>query len=474
MATDSVTSPDELDLTLEQGWAARRPLAALTPTQRKDLLAACAVALESAADDLVAIAMEETNLPEARLRGEISRTTHQLRLYGASAAATPSVEVDPADPAGAIPHAELRRTTRPIGLVLVFAASNFPFAFSVAGTDTASAIAAGCPVVVKAHPGHPRLSEATAAVMGTALAAVGAPAGTFALIAGMDAGVRAIQDPRVSAAAFTGSLAGGRRLLELATLRDAPIPFYGELGSMNPVVVGPAAAASRAEEILDGYAASFTLGAGQFCTKPGVLFWPDAVPLPDAWWTSVEDIPVHPMLNEGLRAAYQKTLNEQAAVAGFDVAVSPTHGATVLTTTAAAIQASRDSLEECFGPATVVARYTGTDDLRGALEMIPGTLTATVHADQGDEDWTRTVLPCLEERAGRVIWGQWPTGVAVTRAQHHGGPFPATTSPLHTSVGTHAMDRFMRPITYQNFPPDLLPDAARDDSMSSEQNPQSR
>lgn len=460
--TSSVLESSSVEVALATGHAARRPFAALTPQARADLLAACADALEAAADDLVALAIEETNLPEARLRGELGRTTYQLRLYGESAAATVHAEVDPADATSPVPHAELRRTTRPIGLVLVFAASNFPFAFSVAGTDTASALAAGCPVVVKAHPGHPRLSQATATVIQEALTAAGAPAGTFGLINGFEDGIAAIQDPRVSAAAFTGSVAGGRALLELATLRDVPIPFYGELGSINPVVVGPAAASARATEILDGYAASFTLGAGQFCTKPGVLFWPAAVSLPQEWLSSVEGISVHPMLNESLRAGYLKTLEQQSTVAGFRIAASAEAGATVLTTTAGTIRSNPHALEECFGPATVVATYAGIEDLLGALETITGSLTASVHADPEDADWTGQVLPTLEERAGRVIWGQWPTGVAVTRTQHHGGPFPATTSPLYTSVGTHAIDRFLRPIAYQNFPLDLLPPALRE------------
>lgn len=447
----------DVDLVLAASWSARRPMAALSPAQRMELLADCALALEAAADDLVAIAREETHLPEARLRGELGRTTHQLRLYGQSIELATRCETDPAEPDGPVPHAELSRTTRPIGVVLVFAASNFPFAFSVAGTDTASAIAAGCPVVVKAHPGHPRLSAATASVISDALLAAGAPHGAFALIAGLESGVQAIKDRRVAAAAFTGSLPAGRRLLEMATLRDEPIPFYGELGSLNPVVVGPEAAASRAAEILDGYAASFTLGAGQFCTKPGVLFWPEATPLPDEWWKSVELMELHPMLNEKLHDGYLKTLQQQSENEGFRVAVSAEGGASVLITTAATLQRDPHALEECFGPATVVATYAGIDDLLNALDTISGTLTASIHADPEDSEWTSEVLASLEERSGRVIWGQWPTGVAVTRAQHHGGPFPAATSPLHTSVGTHAIDRFLRPITYQNFPPELLP-----------------
>lgn len=461
-AQTSLTTPDELEAVLAAGHEARVALARCSPAERRRFLTACADGLRAAEDELVSLGMRETNLPEPRLRGELARTTYQLELYADAIEDATRAEVDPADPlAGPVGRPDLRLTSRPLGLVLVFAASNFPFAFSVGGTDTASALAAGCPVVVKAHPGHPRLSEATYAVLAEALAAAGAPDGTLGLISGVHVGVTALEDPRVAAAAFTGSVAGGRFLFDVAARRPTPIPFYGELGSLNPVVVGPAAAASRGSEILDGFVGSFTLGSGQFCTKPGVLFWPRSALLPAELFERTEQTSLHPLLNAQIQATYRRALRrvrEQGGAQLLTGGAGEEVVATLLLTTAERVCASPDDLlVECFGPSSLVVTYDGAEDLAAAVATLHGTLTAAVFADAADADLVSAVLPLLEERAGRLIWEQWPTGVAVTRAQQHGGPYPATTAPLHTSVGTHAVDRFLRPVAYQNFPAELLP-----------------
>jgi len=458
------SSDDELEAALEQGHEARVALAAMTPRRRREFMHAGADAMLAAADELVPLAQAETSLPEPRLRGELARAAFQFRLYGDAAATETTPEIDLAsDTAGPMPRPDLRRSTRPMGLVLVFEASNFPFGFGVAGTDTSSALAAGCPVVAKAHSGHPRLAVATHRIVAQALEAAGAPHGVLSLIRGRQAGITALRDRRVRAAAFTGSLAGGRHLFTIASEREDPIPFYGELGSLNPVIVGPAAAAARAAEILGGYLDSFTLGAGQFCTKPGLLFWPEQVPLGSDLTDRTKRVNLHPMLNEDLRQGYLATLNMLRGLDGVQtLAEGADGGATLLQTSASELCVDPAILTECFGPVSLVVTYASTEDLQRALAEIHGTLTASVHADPEDDGWCQLLLPLLEERAGRLIWGGWPTGVAISRAQHHGGPFPATTAPLHTSVGTHARDRFLRPITYQSFPERYLPAQLRD------------
>lgn len=462
------TPPAELERILAAGHAARIPLHECPIDQRRHFLIACAAGLRAAEDELVALALQETRLPEPRLRGELARTTYQFELYADAIEEATRAEIDPVDQAAPpVGRPDLRLTSRPLGLVLVFAASNFPFGFSVPGTDTASALAAGCPVIVKAHPGHPRLSEATFAVLAQALSGAGAPDGTLGLISGVDVGVTALEDPRVAAAAFTGSVPGGRFLFDVASRRPTPIPFYGELGSLNPVVVAPAAAASRTAEIFEGFVGSFTLGSGQFCTKPGILFWPEAVPIPADLVERVDQASLHPLLNAQIEQTFRRSLRSVVDAGGAEVLTGGSDDtgqpvATLLVTTAEQVHAHPDALlVECFGPSSLVVTYRDTSDLSSALEALHGTLTAAIFADAADSDVVTAVLPLLEERAGRLIWGQWPTGVAVTRAQHHGGPYPATTAPLHTSVGTHAIDRFLRPIAYQNFPTALLPEQLR-------------
>jgi NADP-dependent aldehyde dehydrogenase len=454
------TTPAEVDATLARAAAAKRWMSKLGPEERRLLLDALAVALESHAEELVALAMSETQLTRPRLEGELKRAAGQFRVYGAAIETLQATEIDEPNPAAVpTPIPRLVRVKIPLGVVLVFAASNFPFAFSVCGTDVAAALAAGCPVVVKAHPGHPGLSARVAEIMLDALRASGAPDGVFGLIAGTEAGLAALRDERVNAGAFTGSIPGGEFLLGVANSRRIPIPFYAEMGSLNPVVVAPAAAL-RAEQVLDGFVGSFTLGAGQFCTKPGVLFWPASAELPAAFVERLEGVAAQALLNPRIASGFESVAASIFAEPGVErffgrLPADDAQEATPIvgiTDTNVLLELHERLLQECFGPAALIVRYDGTADLIAALEAFDGQLTGTIHADDADSGFVAEVVPVLAERVGRLIWGEWPTGVAVAGAQHHGGPYPATSNPLFTSVGAHALERFWRPLALQNFP----------------------
>jgi len=471
-----------VDRTVLAAAAAAAPLAALSPARRCELLRAVASALDAARDELVRLADAETALGEARLDGELTRTCVQLEMFAdvVAAGADLDVIIDLADPAAVpAPRPDLRRMLVPIGPVGVFAASNFPFAFSVAGGDTASALAAGCPVVVKAHPDRPGLSQRTWEIVAAALTDAGAPAGTFGLVRGVAAGRDLVTHPAIKAVGFTGSLAAGRALFDLAVSRPDPIPFYGELGSLNPVVVTAGALTERADDVVTGFIGSLTLGSGQFCTKPGLLFLPSGHGLADAFAKALAGTTLGPLLSEKIRNGFEHSRRALAAVAGVraisdgstvDRAASPSPASVAPALFAVSaddlLRHRDDLLVECFGPAGLVVEYDTADQLVDALAAVPGALTATVHAaSQPAADEARLVrrlLGLLTGKAGRVIWGGWPTGVAVTWAQHHGGPWPATTAPLHTSVGVTAIRRFQRPVVYQNLPDELLPEPLRD------------
>ncbi|MPZ82739.1 MAG: aldehyde dehydrogenase family protein [Actinophytocola sp.] len=474
MTTPSAdTTGQELDSVLAAAAAARAPLASLPAAARAEALRRVADTLDGAAGDLVPLANEETGLPvEPRLVGELSRTTFQLRLLAEVVEEGGYLEAtldppDPSWPAGGRP--DVRRMLRPIGPVVVFAASNFPFAFSVAGGDTAAALAVGCPVVLKSNPGHPGISALSGSLVTSALSAAGLPDGSFALVRGEEAGRAAVLDPRIRAGAFTGSPTGGRALFDLASSRPDPIPFYAEMGSVNPAFVTEAAARSRAAEIADGYLGSFTLGMGQFCTKPGLLFVPasHAEAVEDRLVAALADRPAARLLNDRIAGGYARvlsTLVDHPAVRvlhpGADSAVGP--APTLLGTTAADLLAHHAELAvECFGPTSIVVRYSSAEELLACARSFVGELTATVHGE-GDDEVAGLLLAELTERAGRLLWNGWPTGLAVTYAMHHGGPYPATTAPLHTSVGATSLGRFLRPVAYQNMPQHLLPEALRD------------
>jgi len=464
-----VTTDAELGEILTAAAAAAGPFGTSRPAARTALLRTLADRLDERTAELAALAAAESGLPLPRLTGEVARTSGQLRLFAAVIEDGSYLEVtaDSADPDAVPPRPELHRWLEPVGPVLIFGASNFPFAFSVLGGDTASALASGCPVVVKAHPSHPGLSHAIGELATRAVRDLGLPAGVFAVIFGDQAGVDALRDPRIRAAGFTGSTAGGRFLFDVAASRPAPIPFYGELGSINPAVVTPAAAGARGEQIAAGFAGSMTLGTGQFCTKPGLLFLPAGHGLESALAGAVGANAAAPMLSQRIRDQLTAGVADLAGHEDVEPLLAagavPDDGAwaapALFRTTAQAVARDPDGLtREVFGPVALVVEYRDAADLQAALGAVEGSLTATVHAEPGDDFDLAGLLARLREMAGRVIYNGWPTGVAVAWAMNHGGPWPATTSAAHTSVGATAIRRWLRPVCYQSLPDELLPE----------------
>ena len=447
---------------------------ALDPSNRAEVLRAVADRLDLAGAELVPLAISESHLTETRLRGELFRTTFQLRFLAGVIDEGDYLQacIDTADESWPLgPRPDLRRLLRPLGPVAVFAASNFPFAFSVAGGDSASALAAGCPVVLKAHPGHRQLSARCGAIVCAALRDAGAPDGTFAVVEGDKAGRELVTHPDISAVAFTGSAKVGRMLFDIAAGRLRPIPFYGELGRVNPVFVTMRAAAARLDEVLSGFVASFSLGVGQFCTQPGILLLPVGVLDYDRIRTMVVAQPSARLLNDRVDAAFQEGLEALLHRPSVEVLAEGSRqpdGArtpTLLRSSVGGLLSDAEHLlAECFGPVSLVVEYEEESHLIEVAKMLEGQLTATVHGELDDEV-VPELLDLLADKAGRIIWNGWPTSLAVTWAMQHGGPYPATTSPLHTSVGAAAIGRFLRPVTYQGMPDHLLPAAVR------EQNP---
>ena len=461
------TADAGLDAAAEAASAAFPAWEAMGPGARADALEAMADALDARVNDLAALADSETALGETRLTGEVARTTGQLRLFAAVLRDGSYADAAASPAGGGI--GEIRRISHPVGPVAVFAASNFPFAFSVAGGDTASALAAGCPVIVKAHEGHPGTSDVTAEIVRDALAGAGAPDGVFALVHGVDAGIRLLNHPAITAAGFTGSTHGGLALAKICAEREVPIPFYGELGAVNPVVVLPGAAGGRAGEIASGYAGSLTLGAGQFCTNPGLLFVPaDDMALPAAIADAVSGSSGGPMLSERIYQGYEASLAEiEAHPAVTALAAGQTGegpwGATprLFGTSLEDFAADIPVLSrERFGPAGLMISYPSLGDLLPVLARLSGNLVGSVHVDpesEPDVAAARQVVAVFERTVGRIVCNGWPTGVAVNEAQHHGGPWPATTVPAYTSVGSAAIRRWLIPVAYQGFPAGLLP-----------------
>ncbi|MFI8765891.1 aldehyde dehydrogenase (NADP(+)) [Streptomyces sp. NPDC053792] len=462
---------EEVDRAVRAAHAAREALA--DRAVRAAFLRTAADLLDASGEHVVEAADAETALGPVRLTGELARTTAQLRAFAevVEDGSFLDVRIDLPDPGVTPPRPDMRRWKIPLGVVAVYAASNFPLAFSVPGGDTASALAAGCPVVIKAHPDHPATSELCASLLRRAAAKAGLPEDVVVLVHGFDAGVELVRHPLVAAAGFTGSIRGGRALFDAAVARPVPIPFHGELGSLNPVVVTEAAAAERAEDIGAGLAGSMTLGAGQFCTKPGFVLAPrgeDGDRFLHALTAGVSETEPAVMLDHRMRDAFVAGVAERAALAGVDTPVTPGAGgahtvsAGVLAVDAAVLAdgGHRLLLEECFGPVTVVARYSTREEVTAVLGLLPGNLTATLHIAEDDEA-AAPLLAALTPLAGRVLVNGWPTGVAVAPAQHHGGPYPATTS-TSTSVGATAIERWLRPVTYQSTPGHLLPPELRD------------
>lgn len=463
------STPEQVAQTLARAATAAPAVAAASPRERRGWLRAVADALEADLAGLVALADAETALGEARLEGEVRRTAGQLRFYGDVAAEGSYLSATIDHATGTTPA--LARVNQPLGPVAVFGASNFPFAFGVLGNDFGSALAAGCPVVAKAHPAHPRLSERLVALAAEALRAAGAPDGTLGAVAGMRAGADLVRADAVAAVAFTGSQAGGLALWRLANERERVVPVYAEMGTVNPVVVTPAAARSRMDDIASGFVASFTLGAGQFCTKPGLLLAPAGAGAAAAVARALREAAPSPvMLTEGIARAARRGIEELAAAGATVVAETDGHGpgwsapAAVLETRVSALVPGSRLLEECFGAVVVVAEYDDRAALADTVAGLQGALAAAVMTDGTDADPDAAdLLGLLAPKVGRVMVDDWPTGVAFTWAQQHGGPWPATSDPRSTSVGAAALDRFVRPVSYQSVPDGWLPPALRAD-----------
>ncbi len=445
---------------------------------RAGFLDAVADGILDLGDGLIERAHAETGLPPARLQGERARTVGQLRLFAKVVRDGHFLGacIDPARPERTpLPRADLRLARIPLGPVAVFGASNFPLAFSVAGGDTASALAAGAPVIVKAHGAHLGTSELVARAVQKAARDKGLPEGVFSLLmgAGRELGEALVAHPAIKAVGFTGSRQGGLALLRIANARPEPIPVYAEMSSINPVFLFPAALASRAEAIGRAFADSLTLGAGQFCTNPGLVLAIDGPDLARFVNTASEALSgkaAQTMLTPGIHDAYRAGTVAVDGLAGVDkVARGATAGsrpnaaqAALYLTDARRLLSSPELTSEMFGPASIVVRARDFDELLKVAEQLEGQLTATLQIDEGDHAQAGRLLPVLERKAGRILANGFPTGVEVCHAMAHGGPFPSTSNAMFTSVGATAIDRFLRPVCYQDLPDALLPDALRD------------
>ncbi|MGH8781457.1 aldehyde dehydrogenase (NADP(+)) [Paraburkholderia sp.] len=449
---------------------------------RARLLDTIADGIAALGDALIERAHAESGLPKARLEGERGRTVGQLKLFASLVRDGRWLDatLDPAQPdRKPLPRADLRKQNVPLGPVAVFGASNFPLAFSVAGGDTASALAAGCPVVVKAHRAHLGTSEMVGRVVQHAVAQCGLPEGTFSLIvgAGNEVGEALVAHPAIKAVGFTGSRNGGLALVRTAAARPEPIPVYAEMSSINPFFVLPAALAARGDAIARGFVDSLSLGAGQFCTNPGLVIALEGDAL-NAFIATARDAlagkPAQTMLTAGIHAAYRdgighlQALNGVSLAAQGPVAGGPNQAQGALFVCEAETFLETAALEdEVFGPVSTVIRCRDEATLLRVTEHLQGQLTATLHldaADAGDAALARRLLPVLERKAGRILANGYPTGVEVCHAMVHGGPFPATSDSRATSVGSSAIERFLRPVCYQDLPADLLPRALRDEN----------
>jgi 2,5-dioxopentanoate dehydrogenase len=465
-----VGSVELVNRAAEAAEAAFWSYSATTREQRAAFLEAIADAIEARAEAITEIGTQETGLPVARLQGERGRTTGQLRLFASHIRKGDYLDrrVDPALPDRTpLPRPEIRLMQHPVGPVAVFGASNFPLAFSTAGGDTASALAAGCPVVVKGHSAHPGTGEIVAEAVAEAVRACGLHPGVFSLVQGgrRDVGTALVTHPLIKAVGFTGSLAGGRALFDLCASRPEPIPFFGELGSVNPMFLLPEAVAARADKIVAGWTGSLTMGAGQFCTNPGiaVVRADQADALGAAMVAALAAVGTQTMLTEGIAAAYVKGRDRIAsspAVRELLVQMCDRRQATpqLFLVQGADWIGNHPLQEEVFGPLALIIAAKDDDQMLDIARAFDGQLTCTLHMDDGDLGLARRLLPILQRKAGRVLANGFPTGVEVCDAMVHGGPYPASTNFGATSVGTMAIRRFLRPVSYQNLPQGLLPD----------------
>ncbi|MGH9735554.1 MAG: aldehyde dehydrogenase (NADP(+)) [Candidatus Acidiferrales bacterium] len=465
-------SPDEVDAAARLAAEAFVSYRELSGAAKAEFLNAIAKNIEARTEQLVARAHLETALPKNRLNGETIRTCSQLRTFArvVQEGSWVNARIDRAEPdRKPIPKPDIRSMWLPIGPVVVFAASNFPLAFSVAGGDTASAFAAGNPVIVKAHPAHPGTSQLVGEAIREAVRAQGLPEGTFSLVfdSGIAAGTRLVEHPSVKAVGFTGSGAAGRALMNLAAGRPEPIPFYGEFGSTNPLFLLPGAMAARGAKIAEDLYGSFTLGAGQFCTKPGLVFvgndkYGDFV---GVLKNKVEAAPTVALLTKGISTTYANEVKRREADRALQCVAAGTPGENggysasvgLYETEVNSFMANERLAHEHFGPSTILVRYSSKQQILDAARKLEGHLTATIHGTEDDLREFAELISILEQKVGRIIFNGFPTGLEVCDAVVHGGPYPATSDGRSTSVGTMAIFRFARPVCYQGFPESALP-----------------
>jgi NADP-dependent aldehyde dehydrogenase len=471
--------PAEIDLAVKHAQEAFREMRRRSPEERATLLDGMADEIEAAGDAVVDRVMQETAFPRSRVQGEMGRTTNQLRMFAEVVREGSWVDarIDRPQPdRRPTPKPDIRRMLISLGPVAVFGASNFPLAFSVGGGDTASAIAAGSPVVVKAHPAHPGTSELVGEALARAVRAAGFHPGTFSMVHGANPQVSLalVRHPGIKAVGFTGSLKAGRAIFDAGSSRPEPIPVYAEMGSVNPVFILPRALRERREEIVDGLMASVTLGGGQFCTNPGVVVGlgnGDLKAFVRLLGERASATALCTMLHEGIRSGYEEGLNELEATGDvrFVARGSSSNGSTatpgttaVLTASARAFLAKKRLQEEVFGPSTLVVSCSDSAEIERVAYSVDGNLTATLHGTQEDLEEFADLVHLLENKVGRLIFNGFPTGVEVCASMHHGGPYPATSDVRSTSVGTAAILRFARPICYQDFPQTAMPAELRD------------
>lgn len=471
-------TPEEVDRTMQLAEKAFDEYAALPASRRADFLVAVAEEIMAMGGELLERAHQETGLPMGRLQGERGRTVNQLTQFADLIREGSWVEarIDTALPdRSPAPKPDLRKMLIPIGPIVVFGSSNFPFAYSIAGVDTGPALAAGNPVILKAHPAHPGVSDLTAQAIVKAAKRTDMPDGVFSMLYddGYEVGTALVQHPHTKAVGFTGSLKGGMALYKMAQERDEPIPVFAEMGSVNPVVILPEALAEKADALAKMLAGSVTLGAGQFCTNPGLVFTvnsPAVHTFVREYGEEVAKVTSMTMLTEGIRKNYYKLRDAVMAESGVEkVAASEVKAEGENQSQAAIAQVSGQDFmanpklhEEVFGPFSLLVVCQDLDELNHALKHVPGQLTTTLMAADGEAEKHPKLMRLLARRAGRFIMNGVPTGVEVCAAQHHGGPFPSTTDSRFTSVGRDAILRFVRPLSFQDWPNSLLPDELKD------------
>ncbi|MEO8284212.1 MAG: aldehyde dehydrogenase (NADP(+)) [Pseudarthrobacter sp.] len=468
----SLITEEQLATAISAAAAAYPSFSTLEPAAHAAFLDAIADNIEAIGEELIIRAGQETGLPAARLQGERARTTGQLRLFAGVVREGDfrGVRIDPALPERTpMPRSDIRQRQIPLGPVAVFGASNFPLAFSTAGGDTASALAAGCPVVFKAHNAHPGTGELVGQAIVKAVRDAGLHPGVFSLVYGPGAsiGQALVADPAIKAVGFTGSQAAGIALMNTAAARPEPIPVYAEMSSLNPVFVFDGALKGDVDALAQQYVTAVTGSSGQLCTSPGLLFAPEGEAgdkFAAAVARAISACPGQTMLTEGIAGSWNTGVQALGSAAGVDLVGKGREGAThnapaptIFGTQVTDFVTNHVLHEEIFGAASLVVRYTSSDDLIQAINRLEGQLTASLQLTEQDYPTAAPLIPVLEQKVGRIIINGWPTGVEVGHAMVHGGPFPATSDSRTTSVGTLAINRFLRPVAYQNIPQELLP-----------------